>query len=96
MNMYQLNFDGASKGNPGNSGFGGIFRDHMGAPILTFLGSRGWDTNNSAELEGLWKGLLLAQSKNFFPLIIEGDSQIIINMISRILQGSPSSKISNN
>lgn len=53
MHMYQLNFDGTSKGNRGNSGFGGIFRDHKGAPLLTFLGSKGWDTNNSAELEGL-------------------------------------------
>ena len=50
--MYKLNFDGASKGNPWNSGFGGIFRDHKGANILTFLGSQGWDTNNYAELEG--------------------------------------------
>jgi len=89
MNMYQLNFYGTSKGNPGNSGFGGIFGDHKGAPILTFLGSRGWDTNNSMELEGLWQGLLLAQGKDLFPLIIEGDSQIIIKMVSRILQGPP-------
>lgn len=28
-------------------------------------------------------------------LIIEGDSQIIINMVSKILQGTPSSKVSN-
>jgi len=95
MHMYQLNFDGASKGNPGNSGFGGIFRDHKGAPLLTFLGSKGWDTNNSAELEGLWQGLILAQDKGFFPLIIEGDSQIIINMVTKILQGSSSGKVSN-
>lgn len=93
--MYQLNFDGASKGNPGNSGFGGIFRDHKGAPLLTFLGSKGWDTNNSAELEGLWQGLILAQDKGFFPLIIEGNSQIIINMVTKILQGSSSRKVSN-
>lgn len=64
--MFQLNFDGASKGNPGKAGFGGIFRDHKGAPLLTFLGSNGWDTNNSIELEGLWQGLLLAQKNGFF------------------------------
>lgn len=60
LNFYQLNFDGASKGNPRNFGFGGIIRDHKGAPISTYLGSKGWDTNNSTELEGLWQGLLLA------------------------------------
>jgi len=26
-NFIKLSFDGASKGNPGNAGFGGIFRD---------------------------------------------------------------------
>eukprot|EP00253_Pinus_taeda_P028396 PITA_28396 len=50
---FKLNFDGASKGNPGKAGFGGIFRDHKGSPLLIYLGNIGWDTNNSAELEGL-------------------------------------------
>eukprot|EP00253_Pinus_taeda_P021887 PITA_21887 len=79
-NLFQLNFDGASKGNPGLSGYVGVFRDHSGNPHLIYLGSKGWDTNNSAELEGLWQGLVLAQVHNFFPLVVEGDSQIIINM----------------
>lgn len=93
-NMFQLNFDGASKGNPGNSGFEGIGRDWKRIPLLTFLGSKGWDTNNSTELEGLWQGLSLAQNRGFFHLIIEGDFQIIINMVIKIMQGTPSSKVS--
>ena len=88
----KLNFDGASKGNPGEAGFGGIFRDHQGRPLLIYYGSIGWDTNNSAELEGLWQGLQLAQLNNFFPLEIEGDSQILINMAQKLLQGSPPSR----
>eukprot|EP00253_Pinus_taeda_P007598 PITA_07598 len=44
--MYKLNFDGASKGNLGNSGFRGTIRDYKGNNIITFLGSHGWDTNN--------------------------------------------------
>ena len=31
----------------------------------------------------------------FFPLIIEGDSQIIINMVTKLMQGSPIHKVSN-
>jgi len=73
-NIIQLNFDGASKGNPGKAGSGGAFRDHTGKPLLIFLGLICWDTNNSVELEWLWQGLLLAQHHSFFPLIIEGDS----------------------
>eukprot|EP00253_Pinus_taeda_P022503 PITA_22503 len=91
----KFNFDGASKANPGHSGFGGIIRDHKGNSIIIFLGYHGWDTNNSAELEGLWKGLLIAQERNLFPIIVEGDSQILIQMATKILQGSPSSKVCN-
>jgi len=83
--MIELNFDGASKGNPGKAGYGGIFRDRRGTPLLTFTGSIGWDTNNSTELEGLWQGLLLTQLHGFSPLIIEGDSQILINMVNQFL-----------
>jgi len=57
--MLLLNFDGASNGNLGKEGFGGIFRNHNGNVLQTFMGSIGWDTNNSTELEGIWQGLLL-------------------------------------
>jgi len=83
--MTQLNFYGASKGNPGMAGYGGIFRDQKGKTLLIFLGTIGWDTNNSTELEELWEGLHLAQHHGFFPLVIEGDSQILINMANQIL-----------
>lgn len=49
-NMIQLNFDGASKGNLGRAGYGGIFWDHKGKTLLIFMGSIGWDTNNLAKL----------------------------------------------
>lgn len=57
------------------------------------MDSIGWDTNNSAELEGLWQGLHFAQLNGFFLLIIEGDSYILINMVNQILQGTPSYKV---
>eukprot|EP00253_Pinus_taeda_P031502 PITA_31502 len=92
-NTYKLNFDGASKGNPGPAGYGGIIRDHKGNTILIYFGNIGWDTNNSAELEGLWQGLLEAKCQNLHPLIIEGDSQIILGMVSRIHNGSQTRKV---
>ena len=55
--IFKMNFDGASKGNPGPAGFGGIFRNSQGDSLAIYYGSIGWDTNNSAELEGLWQGL---------------------------------------
>lgn len=92
--MVKLNFDGASKGNPGLAGYGGVFRNHTGIPILIFMGSIGWDTNNSAELEGLWRGIILAHRQKLFPLIIEGDSQILIRIANKLQNGSPVHKVS--
>eukprot|EP00253_Pinus_taeda_P002816 PITA_02816 len=87
-NVFKLNFDGASKGNPGQSRYVGAFRDYHGTPHLIYTSTKGWDTNNLAELEGLWQGLLLEKDHNLFPLIIEGDSQILINMATKLLQGA--------
>eukprot|EP00253_Pinus_taeda_P019391 PITA_19391 len=94
INMYMLNFDGASKGNPGTTGYGGAIRNHQGKALKVFFGSIGWNTNNAAELEGLWRGLKIAQKQRYSALIVEGDSQIIINMASKIQQGSESQKVS--
>lgn len=94
--MIQLNFDRACKDNRGKAGYGGIFWNHKGNVLLTFLGSVGRDTNNSAELEGLWQGLLLAELHGYSPLIIEGDSHILINMVNNILQGTPSHRVRSN
>lgn len=68
-------------------------RSHEGAPLILYFGNIGWDTNNSAELEGLWHGLQLAGGLKFHPLEVEGDSQILINMAKKILNGSQARKI---
>jgi len=93
--VIKLNFDGASKGNSGKAGYGGIYRNHEGQPFLSFFGSIGWDTNNSAELEGLCLGMKLANQHNFYPILIEGDTQILINMVIQIQQGSLALRVAN-
>lgn len=85
---FKLNFDGASKGNPGQAGYGGIIRNHEGTPLILYYGNIGWDTNNFAELEGLRRGLQLAGEFNYYPLEMEGDSQILITMATKILNGT--------
>lgn len=91
--IFKLNFDGASKGNSGPAGFGGIFRNSQGDALAIYYGSIGWDTNNSAELEGLWQGLNLAHLYNLSPIIVEWDSQILISIANQLLQGSRSTKV---
>lgn len=38
-------------------------------------------------MEGLWQGMNLAHQHNFHPIIIEGDSQILIHMVTQIQLG---------
>lgn len=58
--FIKLNLDGASKGNPGNSGFGGIFRDHQKRIRWIYAEWGGDMTNNEAELWAIHQGLRIA------------------------------------
>ena len=78
--VYNLNFDGASKGDPIPVGFGGLCKDSLGRIIFIFLGAIGRDSNNSPELEGMLQGLHCLVHSNSFPVIIEGDSRILVLM----------------
>jgi ribonuclease HI len=92
--FVKLNFDGSSKGNPGPTGFGAVLRDNEGRILHITAGYLGFNTNNVAELWSLLKGINLAISHNIFQLIVEGDSQVIIHLISKIIHGSHPSEIS--
>ncbi|GLJ44161.1 hypothetical protein SUGI_0921360 [Cryptomeria japonica] len=41
-NCYKMNFDGASKGNPRDVGFGAIIRDHGVNMVSTTMSTWGW------------------------------------------------------
>ena len=46
--MFKMNFDGASKGNPGLVGYGGAIRNVEGRIMKVFWGYIGENTNNIA------------------------------------------------
>jgi ribonuclease HI len=92
--FVKLNFDGASKGNPGAAGYGVVYRNHHGHILEIMAGSLGHSTNNVAELWGLIKGLQLAIKSNYTKVIVEGDSQVIIGLLRRILNGAKPDSIS--
>lgn len=93
-NSFKFNFDGVAKGNPGMTSFGGVIRNERGAVLHVYHGTIGKDTNNVVELEGLWKGICIADKKSFFPLEVEGDSLILITAALRIQAGTSAAKIS--
>jgi ribonuclease HI/exonuclease III len=90
----KINFDGASRGNPGSAGYGAVIRDSCGAILSLDAGYIGETTNNVAELTGLLRGLQSAIDTGHQRIILEGDSQIIIRLITRILHGCTPEKIS--
>jgi ribonuclease HI len=54
----------------------------------------GINSNNAAELWALIKGLQIAQRLQFKKLIAEGDSNLIIHLITKLQWGTAASKLS--
>lgn len=77
-NKWTLQFDGASKGNPGVAGGGGILSNLEGIIEFRYAWGLGWKTNNQAEVYGLFLGLTLAQKKGIKIIQALRDSMIII------------------
>eukprot|EP00253_Pinus_taeda_P023411 PITA_23411 len=73
-NFIKLNFDGASKGNPGNARFRGIFRDNQKNTRWIYVEWGGEMTNNEAELWAVHQGLQNVICNGYRNLEIEGDS----------------------
>ncbi|GLJ22072.1 hypothetical protein SUGI_0413690 [Cryptomeria japonica] len=74
----KVNFDGASRDNPGKSGYGAIIRDEFGNFVSANFGSLGITTNNMTEITGLLVGLEWSVGRGFRSLEVEGSSQIIL------------------
>jgi hypothetical protein len=74
LHSIKLNFDGASKGNPGPAGLGGLFRDGEGKTRWVFAEWVGEMTNNEAELWAVYEGLRIAVRNRYRNMEIEGDS----------------------
>ncbi|XP_057855640.1 uncharacterized protein LOC131065203 [Cryptomeria japonica] len=77
----KLNFDGASRGNPGQVGIGCVVHNWEGKEVASLASPAGIITNNWAELLALVEGLLLCRKLEVKCLDIKGDSTIIVNAL---------------
>ncbi|CAL1397034.1 unnamed protein product [Linum trigynum] len=77
-----LNVDGASNGNPGAAGAGGVLRDGTGNWIAGFLANFGTATAILAELWAVFHGLDMAWKKGYRAVRLESDSQLAIQLIN--------------
>ena len=76
----KLNTDGASKGNPGLAGCGGVIRDENGRWIAGFSRRIGVTTSFEAEVWGFWEGLINCSNLNIHSLIIELDAKVVVDV----------------
>ncbi|GLJ43766.1 hypothetical protein SUGI_0911140, partial [Cryptomeria japonica] len=80
--FVKLNFDGASKGNPGRSGEGYVLRDWCGCIIKAACCRIPNGFNNITEARALLHGVKLAFHLGIEKIHIEGDSQLITSSLS--------------
>ncbi|XP_057868043.1 uncharacterized protein LOC131075229 [Cryptomeria japonica] len=79
---FKLQFDGASKRNPGKFGIGVIIFDHSSNIIMAVGKYIGYGTNNMVEFQALSFGLYLAHSLNIKDIVIEGDSMLVCQVVA--------------
>jgi len=75
--------DGASRGNPGESGIGIILRDDKGTTLFEGSGYLGKATNNIAEYQALLACLRKAQEFACTKLIVYSDSELMVRQLRR-------------
>ncbi len=73
--------DGASRGNPGESGIGVILKDSEGKTFLTLGDYIGSATNNIAEYTALLRCLTLAEEQRCDHLIVHSDSELLVRQM---------------
>ncbi|KNA25835.1 hypothetical protein SOVF_002890 [Spinacia oleracea] len=76
-----IEFDGASKGNPGLAGAGAVLRATDGSQVWLLREGVGIATNNVAEYRSVILGLKTALQKGFKHVKVRGDSLLVCNQI---------------
>ncbi|PKA46128.1 Putative ribonuclease H protein [Apostasia shenzhenica] len=81
-----LEFDGASKGNPGKAGAGAILRTEDGTVVSRIREGLGIATNNVAEYRALILGMKYALMRGFKNIQVHGDSQLVCMQVQGLWQ----------
>jgi len=81
---FYLYADGASRGNPGDAGYGALIADGNGKIVAEIRGYLGKTTNNVAEYQALIHGLKKALALGIQNIRILMDSQLVVRQIQGI------------
>lgn len=82
-NWYKINFDEASKGNPGKVGCGIFIRNSNGDNMGSLVVLIGHQTNHVAEASAALHGLHYAKNLNMKKIWLERGSLNIINCLNK-------------
>jgi ribonuclease HI len=77
----RIHVDGASRGNPGDAGFGVHVAEPDGTTVAELYGHLGSATNNVAEYQGLLHALRWARDRGVQRLEIYSDSELLVRQM---------------
>jgi ribonuclease HI len=78
----QIHIDGASRGNPGEAGFGVYVTTAEGTPLAELYGYLGRASNNVAEYQALIHALQYALAQGAAEVAVFSDSELVVRQIS--------------
>ena len=81
MTLYAYT-DGASRGNPGESGIGAVVRTESGSVVLRFQRHIGRATNNIAEYTALLELLERMREVPCTRLVVHSDSELMVRQLN--------------
>ena len=81
IGWMKLNTDGASLGNPGAAGAGGLIRNSSGEWVKGFARSVGFATSVTAEFWALRDGLILASQLGLQQIEVEIDAKVVVDLV---------------
>ena len=84
-----FNTDGASKGNPGSAGGGGVLRGDRGEWKWAFTENMGYCSSMKAELKAILRGLRIAKEKGVSRLLVRSDSTVLVGMLRGEMEPNP-------
>jgi ribonuclease HI len=79
--LLRLHVDGASRGNPGEAGFGVHVTAEDGTAVAALYGYLGKATNNVAEYQALLHGLRFAISRGASRVEVFSDSELLVRQL---------------
>jgi ribonuclease HI len=81
VSFLRLHVDGASRGNPGEAGFGVHVTSEDGREVASLYGYLGRATNNVAEYQALLHALRFALARGASRVEVRSDSELLVRQV---------------